>query len=259
VMVRPHTFSCWPPVATPVSTLIPLVLSLPSRCPGGFAIQLLNISFGYPNCKTLYSGVEFGVTSKSRIVLLGENGNGKTTLVKLMLGDLTPTAGEVRVQAGVRLALVNQHHADQIDLEMTPLEYMLKIFPGDGSMDHTLNVRGHLAQCGVTGNNPDLQNVPAAALSGGQRSRVALAAVSFAKPHVLFLDEPTNNLDLESVEALAESVKSFDGAVIVVSHDQYFVGEVANEAWVVNEGAVSQIESFAAYRTKQLAKLNKMK
>eukprot|EP00656_Telonema_subtile_P015239 TRINITY_DN17957_c0_g1_i3.p1 TRINITY_DN17957_c0_g1~~TRINITY_DN17957_c0_g1_i3.p1 ORF type:complete len:644 (-),score=181.63 TRINITY_DN17957_c0_g1_i3:20-1951(-) len=237
---------------------LPIQLCSGGDCKG-FAIQLCGVSFGYPNSKTLYSGVEFGVTSKSRIVLLGENGNGKTTLVNLMLGHLHPTKGEVKLAPGLRVALVNQHHADQIDMEMTPLEYLLDQFPGDGTETHKLNVRSHLANCGVTGQDPDLQNVPAAALSGGQRSRVALAAVSFAKPHVLFLDEPTNNLDLESVAALADSVKTFDGAVIVVSHDQFFVGEVADEAWVVNDGAVEKTESFLAYRKKQLAKLSKMK
>ena len=194
--------------------------------------------------------------SNSRVVVLGENGNGKTTLVKLMLGELAATTGEVRRSSHVRFALVNQHHADQIDLDMTPLQFMQSKFPGDGSYDHTQKLRGHLASCGVTGGDPDLQNVPVAALSGGQRSRIALAAVSYTKPHVLFLDEPTNNLDLESVTALAESVKSFKGAVIVVSHDQYFVTEVATEAWVVNGGAVRQVESFAVYRSRQLKKLS---
>jgi ATP-binding cassette, subfamily F, member 3 len=118
-------------------------------------------------------------------------------------------------------------------------------------------MRGHLSSCGVTGTNPDLQNVPISALSGGQRSRVALAAVSYVKPHVLVLDEPTNNLDLESVAALAASIKSFEGAVVVVSHDQFFVTEIADEAWVVNAGSVKKIESFAAYRSRQLAKLTK--
>ena len=103
----------------------------------------------------------------------------------------------------------------------------------------------------------DLQNVPAAALAGGQRSRVALAAVSYREPHVLVLDEPTNNLDLESVAALAESVKAFEGAVVCVSHDQFFVNAIANEAWVVANGAVKRVDSFEAYRQRQLKKLNK--
>ena len=103
----------------------------------------------------------------------------------------------------------------------------------------------------------DMQNTPASALSGGQRSRVALAAVSFLKPHVLVLDEPTNNLDLEAVAALADSVKKFAGAVICVSHDQFFVGQVANEAWVVSGGKVKPVASFEAYREEQLKELEK--
>ena len=233
----------------------------------GFLVQLMDVGFGYPNSTParLFEHCEFGITAKSRIVLLGENGNGKSTLVKLLMGELEPCEGEIRRNPHARFAVVNQHHADQIDLTMTPLEFIAKQYPGDGSYEHMQKLRGHLSSCGVTagagGNGPskvlDLQNTPASALSGGQRSRVALAAVSYAKPHVLILDEPTNNLDLESVAALAESVQSFQGAVVCVSHDQFFVTAVANEAWVVSGGSVTQVESFDAYRAKQLKVLNK--
>ena len=179
--------------------------------------------------------------------------------MKLLLGELIPTSGEIKRNPQVRFALVNQHHADQIDGELTPLQFMQVKYPGDGSYDHTQRLRSHLASCGVTGGEPDLQNIPSSALSGGQRSRVALAAVSYMRPHVLFLDEPTNNLDLESVAALSESVKSFKGAVIVVSHDQYFVTQISDEAWVVNGGRVRRVESFEAYRSKQLEKLSSSK
>jgi ATP-binding cassette, subfamily F, member 3 len=192
----------------------------------------------------------------------------QTTLVKLIMGELEPCEGEVRRSPHARYAIVNQHHADQIDLSKTPLQFLAQQFPGDGSHEHTQRLRGHLSSCGVTsasssssgggGNRAlDLQNTPASALSGGQRSRVALAAVSFARPHVLVLDEPTNNLDLESVAALAESVQSFQGAVICVSHDQFFVQAVAREAWVVNGGKVKQVESFDVYRQRQLKALDK--
>ena len=232
----------------------------------GFIVQLLDVGFGYPNSTParLFQHCEFGITSKSRIVLLGENGNGKTTLVKLIMGELEPCEGEVRRSPHARYAKVDQHHADQIDLTMTPLQFLAHQYPGDGSYEHKQILRGHLSSCGVTSGSgankqiPDLQNTPASALSGGQRSRVALASVSFAKPHVLVLDEPTNNLDLESVAALAESVQQFKGAVICVSHDQFFVQAVANEAWVVNGGKVRKVESFEAYRNKQLKVLEKL-
>lgn len=237
----------------------------------GFVVQLKGVGFGYPGAKPerLFRHCEFGITSKSRIVLLGENGNGKTTLVKLIMGELQPSDGDVLRSPHARFAVVNQHHADQIDLSLTPLEFLKSQFPGDGSYEHMQKLRSHLSSCGVTSgssNNAsgaskvfDLQNTPAKGLSGGQRSRVALAAVSFAQPHVLVLDEPTNNLDLESVAALAECVKNFEGAVICVSHDQYFVTAVANEAWVVSGGIVKQVESFDSYRAAQYKVLSKGK
>jgi len=237
----------------------------------GFVVQLKDVGFGYPGATParLFRHCEFGITSKSRIVLLGENGNGKTTLVKLMTGQLEPSEGQIVLDSHARFALVNQHHADQIDLTMTPLQFLRSKFPGDGGYEHMQTLRGHLSSCGVTSgssNNAtgvskvfDLQNTPASALSGGQRSRVALAAVSFARPHVLVLDEPTNNLDLESVAALAECVQKFEGAVVCVSHDQFFVQSVANEAWVVSGGAVTQVESFDSYRAAQLKILIKGK
>ena len=140
---------------------------------------------------------------------------------------------------------------------MTPLEFMRHKFPGDGTDAHKLLLRTHLDRMGV----PTIkQGVPAHALSGGQRSRVALAAVSYVEPHILVLDEPTNNLDLESVAALADCVERFEGAVVTVSHDQYFVGRVAKEVWLVGgpSQAVRKIESFDKYRNAQLKKLAPM-
>eukprot|EP00933_Yihiella_yeosuensis_P023634 TRINITY_DN18399_c0_g1_i4.p1 TRINITY_DN18399_c0_g1~~TRINITY_DN18399_c0_g1_i4.p1 ORF type:complete len:746 (+),score=214.97 TRINITY_DN18399_c0_g1_i4:32-2239(+) len=221
----------------------------------GHAVQLRNVGFGYPGSKgPLFKGAEFTIGGKSRIVLVGENGNGKTTLVKLILGELNPTLGSIDQNRGARIALVNQHHADQLDLNMTPLSFMMRKFPGDGSNKQELDIRSHLSQCGI---NMDLQQVTAACLSGGQRSRVAMAAVSYERPHVLVMDEPTNNLDLGSVEALAESVKKFDGGVVLVSHDQYFVSQVADEVWIVGNGAVKKAESFDAYRAGIMKQIKK--
>ena len=222
---------------------------------GIMAVQIKGVGFRYessPDARLLFRGAEVGIDSKSRIVLLGENGNGKTTLVKLMLGELRPTEGEVIHASGVRIALVNQHHADQIDLTMSPLQFMMDKFPGDSSYDHEQALRSHLHSCGVTS---EMQMLPSSALSGGQRSRVALAAVSYTEPHILVLDEPTNNLDLESVASLADCIESFAGGVVLVSHDQYFVSRVAREVWVVDQGTVKKAESFDKYRAAQLAKL----
>ena len=139
--------------------------------------------------------------------------------------------------------------------------HVLRMCPACGMCStHTLHtlpnreqaLRSHLHSCGVTS---EMQLLPSSALSGGQRSRVALAAVSYTAPHVLVLDEPTNNLDLESVASLADCIESFKGGVVLVSHDQYFVGRVAREVWVVDQGTVKKASSFDAYRAAQLAKL----
>ena len=165
-------------------------------------IKVSDVSFAYPGMsKPLFQHAEVCVDSGSRLVLLGENGRGKTTLVKLMLGELEPTAGVVHRNAGARVALVNQHHGDQIDLDMTALDYLCSQHKGEISREIVEQMRAHLNSCGIDG---ELQIVRGRAMSGGQRSRLAMAAVSFARPHVLILDEPTNNLDVESVEALAD-------------------------------------------------------
>ena len=123
-------------------------------------------------------------------------------------------------------------------------------YPGNGSLDHEHTLRAHLAGCGVSA---ELQGTLIRGLSGGQRSRVAMAATSYAHPHVLILDEPTNNLDLEAVEALADCVEAFEGGVVLVSHDNYFVTRVAKLVLVVANGAVKKAESFHAYKRQVLA------
>mmetsp|Transcript_8463 Transcript_8463/g.31261 ORF Transcript_8463/g.31261 Transcript_8463/m.31261 type:complete len:272 (+) Transcript_8463:1577-2392(+) len=224
------------------------------------AVQLKDVGFTYPNSPPdhlLLRQIEFSVDSSSRICLLGENGTGKTTLVKLICEALEPTTGIIERCPGARIKVVNQHHADQIPYDLTPLAFMLKTFPGNGSLAHEQSLRAHLANCGC---GADLQGILAGALSGGQRSRVALAAVSYARPHVLILDEPTNNLDLEAVESLVDCVQRFEGGVVLVSHDQYFVSQVGKTFLALtgtpeSGSTVKVIPSFEAYKKAILARL----
>lgn len=238
----------------------PLALQAGGLLDSQAVVQLRQVSFRYNSDESawLLRNVDLTLTSKSRVVLLGENGVGKTTALKLIQGMLEPSRGEVFVAGGARVATVNQHHADQLDFTMTPLQFMLSKFPGSGSYDHEIELRSHLAQTGVPA---ELQTTLAAGLSGGQRSRVALAAVSYQRPHILLLDEPTNNLDLESVGALADCVRRFEGGVLIVSHDQYFVenccAEGEPEIYAVGDGDLSRVESFARYRAKAMKRLEK--
>ena len=191
-------------------------------------------------------------THKMTDSLLSVRPSVSVCIPKVIMDLLEPTSGVVDRNLGARVALVNQHHADQINLDLTPLHWMHQKFPGDGSYDHEQRLRSQLASCGVTAT---LQTTRAQSLSGGQRSRVALAAVSYEKPHLLIMDEPTNNLDLESVEALSQAVANFPGGVVLVSHDQTFVAAVAKEVWVVGGGTVRKEESFEAYTKKILKSL----
>jgi len=223
------------------------------------AVILKNCEFAYPGAQPLFSKVgnmphEFIIDSSSRHVLVGENGNGKTTLMKLMLGELEPTKGEVVRNRVARFALLNQHHADQIDLRMTPLEFLQSIAPGDGSEASVRHARSELDKSGIV---TALHDVPAAALSGGQRSRLAMVGVSFSKPHVLFMDEPTNNLDVSAVEALADAVERFDGGVVLVSHDKYFVSRIAKQVWIVGDGKLEPCAcGWEEYWAKMLCKID---
>lgn len=229
-----------------------------SLCAGGelqsqSIAMLENCSFRYPNTeKDIFADVDLSVDSKSRVVLLGENGQGKTTLVKVIIGALKNTGGLVKRDHGARIALVNQHHAEQIAYDMTPLQFMLDKFSGDGSYKHEQEIRGHLSSCGVP---TTLQSIPSGSLSGGQRSRVAMAAVSYTKPHLIILDEPTNNLDLESCESLANAISDFKGGVVLVSHDQFFVERVGKEFLAIENGQANRFESFKKYRQSIAAKM----
>mmetsp|Transcript_133004 Transcript_133004/g.331866 ORF Transcript_133004/g.331866 Transcript_133004/m.331866 type:complete len:785 (+) Transcript_133004:53-2407(+) len=222
------------------------------------ALELQDVAFAYPGSEPLFRDVgcqphEFNVDCKSRIVLVGENGNGKSTLLKLLLGELEPTVGTVWRNRNARFAVVNQHHADQIDLTLSPMQLMRCKFPGNRSDSWERGLRSHLEQCGIEAR---LFDISGAALSGGQRSRLAMAIVSFERPHILIMDEPTNNLDLASIDALAEAVGRFDGGVVLVSHDQHFVRRVAREVWVVEGGAVKPCRcGFEEYHAKLLARV----
>merc|ERR1712066_1153631 len=118
-------------------------------------------------------------------------------------------------------------------------------------------IRGLRSELDKSGIPTALQDVPAGALSGGQKSRLAMVAVSVTRPHVLFMDEPTNNLDVSAVEALADAVEQFDGGIVLVSHDKYFVSRIAKTAWLVASGKVQPFGcGFEEYWAKMLCKID---
>ncbi|KAL6986452.1 ATP-binding cassette sub- F member 3 [Sarracenia purpurea var. burkii] len=214
----------------------------PDDRPGLPIISFSDASFGYPGGPLLFKNLNFGIDLDSRIAMVGPNGIGKSTILKLISGELQPSSGTVFRSAKVRIAVFSQHHVDGLDLSSNPLLYMMRCFPGVPEQ----KLRAHLGSFGITGN---LALQPMYTLSGGQKSRVAFAKITFKKPHILLLDEPSNHLDLDAVEALIQGLVLFQGGVLMVSHDEHLISGSVDQLWAVSEGKVSPFNgTFQDYK-----------
>ena len=210
-------------------------------------MAFMNVWFHYPSTPhlLLYKELDFGCDLDSRIALVGPNGAGKSTLLKLMAGDLLPTDGVVRKHNHLRIAWFTQHSADLLDLEMSPLEWIMGEFPlridlagfeGQGSnSNHMEKMRRAIGRFGISGK---MQTTKMKFLSDGQRSRVVFSHIAHSQPHMLLLDEPTNHLDMETIDALAEAIVNWDGGLVLVSHDFRLISQVAGEIWECRDGTV---------------------
>lgn len=216
-------------------------------------MQLIDVDFGYappgekPTKLTL-KNLNLGVDMQSRIALVGPNGAGKSTLLNLLAGDLEPTNGQVIVNQKVRFARFSQHFVDQLDLTLSPLEYFHNLYPGVPMQ----TIRAHLGAYGLSG---DIVLRSMNALSGGQKSRVVFAKLAWNIPHILLLDEPSNHLDIETIEGLARSLSTYAGGVLLVSHDERLISTVCDEIWKVEPtGEVNIFDGdFDAYKKLVMA------
>lgn len=213
-------------------------------------LRLDNVDLGYTT-NLILSKINFTVDMSSRIAVVGPNGAGKTTLLKCLTGELAALGGVVYRHNKLKLAMFTQHHVDQLDMELSPIEQLAKLFP---DLSNEV-IRGHLASFGITGN---LSLRPNYLLSGGQKSRVALAAIVFKNPHILLMDEPTNHLDIDAVNALAVALNSYNGGLVIVSHDQHFVESVCTQICIVNHKKVTTFKgNFIEYKKFLRANSNK--
>ena len=201
---------------------------------------------GYDETVVLHD-LNLRIDQDDRIALLGRNGEGKSTLSKMLSGRLDVMHGKMVASNKLRIGFFAQHQVDELRVEETPLQHLLRVRAEEGQA----KLRARLAGFGLMAAQAETE---VGRLSGGQKARLSLLLATIDAPHLLILDEPTNHLDIEGREALVEALTAYSGAVILVSHDMHLLSMVADRLWLVKDGRVSPYEDdLQAYRRMLLS------
>ncbi|MCW5588638.1 MAG: ATP-binding cassette domain-containing protein [Legionellales bacterium] len=187
-----------------------------------------NVDVGYDPQAPLIKKIKFKLSGDARIGLLGKNGCGKSTFLACLMNQIEPLQGQLNPMNGVKIGYFAQHQVDHLDLNLSPVELLQDAAPKTS----TQSIRDFLG--GFAFNN-DRVFEKITYFSGGEKARLALALIVWQRPNLLILDEPTNHLDLDMREALNLALQSFQGALIVVSHDRYLLRNTVNELWLVHD------------------------
>ncbi|XP_017472472.1 PREDICTED: ATP-binding cassette sub-family F member 1 [Rhagoletis zephyria] len=210
-----------------------------------------NVTFAYEGQKPLFVNTDFGIDLTSRVAIVGPNGVGKSTFLKLLLGELEPQKGEQRKNHRLRVGRFDQHSGEHLTAEESAAEYLQRLF----NLQHE-KARKALGSFGLVSH---AHTIKMKDLSGGQKARVALAELCLSAPDVLILDEPTNNLDIESIDALAEAINEYEGGVIIVSHDERLIRETGCTLYVIEDQTINEIDGeFDDYRKEVLDALGEV-
>ncbi|MDT8855091.1 ABC-F family ATP-binding cassette domain-containing protein [Paracoccaceae bacterium Fryx2] len=205
-------------------------------------LTLEDAAVGYDGPPVL-KGMNLRIDPDDRIAMLGRNGEGKSTLSKLLAGKLPLASGQMARSGKLRTGYFAQHQVDELRLDETPLQHLERLHPDEGKP----KLRARLAGFGL---GADHAETIVDRLSGGQKARLSLVLATLDAPHLLILDEPTNHLDIESREALVDALTTYSGAVILVSHDMHLLGLVADRLWLVDAGSVAPYEDdLESYRS----------
>jgi ATP-binding cassette subfamily F protein 3 len=198
-------------------------------------ITMENASVGYEPGKPILSRMHLRFDPQDRVALLGKNGNGKSTLAKLIADKLPLMGGEMVRAKKLTIGYFAQHQLEELDGSITPIETLAALRP-------KLNLTELRTQLGGFGLPADKQLTRVGNLSGGERARLMLALATLDKPNVLILDEPTNHLDIDARSELLAALNDFNGAVILVSHDRRLLESTADQLWLVADGGVHPFE-----------------
>ena len=193
-------------------------------------ITLEMAAVGYTEANPVLRSLNLRIDPDDRIALLGRNGNGKTTLARLLAAQLAPMEGSINASGKMRVGYFTQYQVEELHGDDTPLQHMNRAMEGQTPGA----VRAQLGRFGFSG---DKATTAASKLSGGERARLALALITRDAPHLLILDEPTNHLDVDAREALVQALNDYDGAVILISHDRHMVELTADRLVLVENGA----------------------
>ena len=213
----------------------PIEFPAPAKLLSPPIIAVDGVTVGYEPGRPVLRGLTLRIDDDDRIALLGANGNGKSTLVKLLAGKLVPFSGQVTRAQKLDIGYFAQHQLDELDGADSAYAHLRRLMPDAPEA----RVR---ARAGAMGFSAAMADTPAAQLSGGEKARLLLGLATFAGPHLVMLDEPTNHLDIDSRSALVAGINEYPGAVILVSHDRYLIEACADRLWLVGNGAVKPFD-----------------
>ena len=215
----------------------------------GPALRALNLAIGYPERK-IAEGIDLEIEHGSRAAIVGDNGQGKTTFLRTLVDSLKPLQGEVRWGYGCQIGVYAQHVYTSLSEKETVLEYLESSAAKGTKSQEILSVAGALLF------RDDHVQKKISVLSGGERARLCLAGLLLSQYNILVLDEPGNHLDVDTVEALAESLVTYKGTVIFTSHDRHFMKRVATNIIEVRDGRVTNYagnyEAYLYYVNKEI-------
>ncbi|MBN8945046.1 MAG: ABC-F family ATP-binding cassette domain-containing protein [Rhizobiales bacterium] len=213
----------------------PFTIPAPERKASPPIINLEGASVGYVENKPILRKLDLRIDDDDRIGLLGSNGNGKSTFLKLISDRLKAMSGHVTRADKMKIAYFAQHQLDELRPEENVYQHLRRLMPNDGEA----KVRAASARAGFSG---ERSNTKVSALSGGEKARLLFALAVFDGPHLLILDEPTNHLDIDSRAALVEALNGYPGAVMIVSHDRYLLEATVDRLWLVSDGTVQPFD-----------------
>jgi ATP-binding cassette, subfamily F, member 3 len=223
-----------------------ITIPSPDKPPSPPIIALDDMTVGYEPGRPVLQRLTLRIAD-DRIALLGANGNGKSTLTKLLTGRLKPFSGRMTRANQFKVAYFAQHQLDELDPQASAYDHLRRLMP-------EAKVR---ARAGAMGFSAAMADAKVANLSGGEKARLLIGLATFEGPHLVVLDEPTNHLDIDSRAALIEDINDYSGAVVLVSHDRFLLEACVDRLWVVANGEVNPFDGdLEDYRRRMTSPLN---